>query len=66
MPDSIPNPFSFSVQTQSLCASAIRNLDAYSSDTHRVKRKGVLGRGEDTHERAAHISLAPFSLRPGS
>ncbi len=64
MPDSIPNLFNFLVQTRSLCTLAIRNVDAYSLDTHRVKRNDTLGRGEDTHERAAHISLAPFSLSP--
>lgn len=66
MPDSIPNLFNFSVQTRSLCTLAVRNLAAYSSDTHRVERNGMLGRGEDTHERAAHISLELFSLRPAS
>lgn len=64
MPDSIPKLFNFSVQTRSLCTLAVRNLDAYSLDTHGVKRNGMLGRGEDTHERAAYISLALFSLCP--
>lgn len=60
------NLFTFSLQTRSLCTLAVRNLDAYRLDTHKVKKNGMLGKGEDTHERAAHISLAPSSLRPAS
>lgn len=66
MPDFTPNPFNFSLQTRPLCTFAARNPEAYSLDTHRVMRNGMLGRGEDTHERSAHISLAPFSLRPAA
>lgn len=55
-PDSIPTLFNFPVQTQWLCTRAVRNLDAYSRDTHRVERKQHAGRRrEQTWKSSAHL-----------